>query len=1045
MADARWSLLAAEAPVRPLGRREYAFWILSQLAPDSAVSNLTIAFRTGRALRWWPLHAAANHLLYRHPGLRTRFPQEAGVPVRHVSAATDTQVQVDVLPVAEADLPARVEELARRPFDLASDLPVRVTALTIDTGGSAVVLTTHHIVSDAVSLMILVRELAAAYDGFAADGRVPAELSAALPLREEPAAPAGDLQFWVEHLCGATPRAMELPWARPGPARPTFAGSTVMTTMSPDAVAALRTLRRDLRVTENLVLLSAFYLLLLRHGAGPDMVVGVPVTVRRDPGDATVGFGVSTLPLRVRLDRDSGFRQLTRQVRDAFLAGIAHSGASVEAILVELGHRSADWRAPLFRHLYNYRPWDESDVRVGGERPTFLDIPRGDSRLDIELTVIGGSSAPALLANYSTEIHDEADVRAMLARLERLVIAAAGDVDRPVGTLDARCAAERAVLERANDTAVPDGPAGTVFDHVHRVAREDPDAVAVVAESGQRSYAELVSAAEGFTQRLRAAGVRPGDIVGLALGRTPGMVAAILGIWGAGASYLPLDPAQPAVRLAFQVDDADARVIVVPGADPAWAAGRTVLTWADFASPTGAASPVAEPPSGDAPAYVIYTSGSTGRPKGVAVSHTNLANVVTGFARRLATTARSAVLWSTTVTFDISALELFLPLASGGRVVIADPTGPARGRELAELIDKHDVAVVQGTPTLWRAVLPELGGALRGRIVLCGGEPLAADLAAALLRTGCRLFNAYGPTETTIWSTVAEVTGEPVDPVPVGTPVANTSVFVADAYGEELPCGVPGELCIAGTGVSLGYLRRPGLTAERFGTDPVRGRFYRTGDVARWRHDGVLEVLGRTDRQVKLRGHRIELGEVESVLREHEQVTDAAALVSGDGHGEPALRVFVRAAPGAPVSDLPDRLWQYLRQRLPDYGLPSGIDIVAEFPTTANGKLDYHALGAMVPAGRGAARPAPAAEPAGDLDLTRRLVRLWREALARPDLDADDNFFLQGGHSLLAERLVGRVSQLSGRVVSVRAIFDHPTARGLATFLAARGGDDARR
>jgi amino acid adenylation domain-containing protein len=543
------------------------------------------------------------------------------------------------------------------------------------------------------------------------------------------------------------------------------------------------------------------------------------------------------------------------------------------------------------------------------------------------------------------------------------------------------------------------------------------------------------------------------------------MVAAILGIWGAGASYLPLDPAQPAARLAFQVDDADARVVVVSGADPGWAAGRTVLTWADLASPTGAPAPVAEAPAaappaaappaaapvaeapaaesprGDAPAYVIYTSGSTGRPKGVVVSHANLANVVAGFARRLGTTAGTAVLWSTTVTFDISALELFLPLVSGGRVVIAESTGPARGRELSELIDKHDVAVVQGTPTLWRAVLPELGGALRGRVVLCGGEPLSADLAARLLRTGCRLFNAYGPTETTIWSTLAEVTGEPVDPVPVGTPIANTTVFVADAYGEELPCGVPGQLCIAGAGVSLGYLRRPDLTAQRFGTDPVRGRFYRTGDLARWRHDGVLEVLGRTDRQVKLRGHRIELGEDESVLREHERVTDAAALLSGDGQGEPALRVFVRQAPGAPVPDLPDRLWQHLRQRLPDYSLPSGIDVVAEFPTTANGKLDYQALGAMVPVGRGAARPAPA----GDPGLTQRLVRLWREVLDRPDLDTDDNFFLQGGHSLLAERLVGRVSQLCGRVVSVRAIFDHPTARGLATFLAAGGGDDARR
>ncbi|NUR84462.1 MAG: non-ribosomal peptide synthetase, partial [Nonomuraea sp.] len=414
-------------------------------------------------------------------------------------------------------------------------------------------------------------------------------------------------------------------------------------------------------------------------------------------------------------------------------------------------------------------------------------------------------------------------------------------------------------------------------------------------------------------------------------------------------------------------------------------------------------------------AYVIYTSGSTGRPKGVRVTHANLTNLAFDFADRLG--APRTALWSTTTSFDISWLELLLPLASHGTVVVAsddDQLDPRRFLELAT-----GVEVVQATPTAWRLIAPEAVDELAGRTVLCGGEPMPATLARDLLGLGCRLFNVYGPTETTIWSTAAELHED--DPVTAGAPLANTRIFVTDATGRELPPGVPGELCVAGDGVSAGYLDRPELTAERFGHHDRHGRFYRTGDRARIRHDGALELLGRDDRQIKLRGHRIELGEVESALHEHDAIRTAAVILDGDPQTDGRLVAFYEGQ--AEEAEL----WRFARTRLPDYAVPTRYLAVDRLPTTANGKIAYRDL--VVPA-ENAAGAQEAAE-----GLVKQVVALWREALDRPGLGPHDNFFLNGGHSVLAVRLIRPLEELAGRAISVRAVFDHPTPAELAAHL----------
>ncbi|MER7455822.1 amino acid adenylation domain-containing protein [Micromonospora sp. NPDC126480] len=1021
---------AAEPPT-PLGPRQHAVWMLQQLAPESAVANLSIALRSSQTLRWWPLEAAINHLATRHPALRTRFPVAAGVPVRHVTAPTDLRLTVDVEAATEDDLTDRLDAAAARPFDLATDLPVRLVLVQLAEGGSVLLLVVHHIAADAASVARLVGELARAYDAFAAGDSLPADMAGEILAVADAAPRAEDVAFWREHLRGHDAAAAVLPTARPSPALPTFAGETLIDTPAPPTMAAVGALRKALGTTENLVLLTAFYLTLFRHGAGTDLVVGVPVTVGRDRQAKGVGFRASTMPLRVVIDPDEGFAALARRVREAFLAGAQHASASTEDLLAEIGHRSGDWRVPLFRYMYNYRPWHDTNVSLGGEPLRAVPLLRTATQLDIQLVVIGGGQTPETITTYGTDVHDRAEIAALLERMAALIRRASADPHRPIRELAMTTDAEERLLAAANDTLRPGFGDTSVARRFIGHAERDPAATALIEDGREYSYGELRAAAGRISGRLREAGVGPGDTVGVALPRGFTMAAAMLGVWGAGACYLPMAVGQPEARMVAQLTDAGVRVLITES-DADRPGGIAVLTETDLT----AGDPIEPTLSGlDDSAYVIYTSGSTGQPRGVVVTHRNLANVVADFADRLGVTGADPVLWSTTTAFDISALEVFLPLSLGGSVVAAGRTTQTRPRDLLDLVARHDVVVVQATPTFWRLAVAEVtGDELRGRTVLCGGEPMSAELARDLVATGCRLLNVYGPTETTIWSTAAEVDARVTGTVPIGRPIANTHVFVADQHGASLAPGLLGELCIGGTGVSAGYLGRPELTAQRF---PGAGadRYYRTGDLARWRADGTLELFGRNDRQVKLRGHRIELPEIEAVLQAHDEVAEAAVVIVGDPQAGAELRAFVTAAGLTSADGLPERIWPHLRDILPAYSLPSRITVLPELPVSPNGKRDLAALAAMEvtgPATAAAADRGPDRRP----ELTAKLVTLWRDILGRPALGEHDHFFLHGGHSLLAVRLAARAAEIAGTDVAVRLVFDHPTPRQLSARLA---------
>ncbi|TMR14128.1 amino acid adenylation domain-containing protein [Nonomuraea turkmeniaca] len=988
---------------RPLSAVPYSFWVLEQLAPDSGVSNLAVALRLETRLRRLPLQIAVNRLVKRHPALRLRFPVVGGAPVRHLVAPQDAQLKVETRATTEETLVADLRSFLDEPFDLGRDLLIRVGHFTLPDGaGTVVCLAGHHIIIDGISLQLLVEELGRFYDSQTGHGTLPPELAGPAPMLEPGEPSEESIGYWLDRLDGVDPASMVLPGSRHSPGHPTFAGHTCSWRVDAETVAALDELRARLRTTGNIVLATAFLLTLRGHGAGPDLVIGMPVSTRTGEERKHVGYAVSTLPLRVHVELDDDFEQVARRVEEAFAEGIEHADASVEAVLTRRGHGTDDWRVPLFRHMFNYRPWSDEKVHIQGEVPGYVENLIDRSRLDMQCNVIQEPDRLTIRMGHSTEVHDEDEIAAFAARMSAVVRQAArGRVP------DVLSPADRALLDRVNDTrrAWP----GTLVERIV------PGPAVAVREGGREvSYDELLGRAAAVRDLLHERGVRHGDVVALALDRSADLVAAVLGVWQAGAAFLPLDVRQPEARLAYQVADSGARLVVAAGT-PRWAGETPVAPM-----PSTLGEPPVPPESGNI-AYVIYTSGSTGRPKGVQVTHGNLTNLVLDFTDRLG--APTSVLWSTTTSFDISWLELLLPLASGGTVVVASGEDQLQPGKFLDLIAAADVQVVQATPTAWRLIVPEAGQELAGRTVLCGGEPMPAALARDLLELGCRVFNVYGPTETTIWSTAAELREPPLDPVPVGEPLANTQIFVTDAAGRELPPGVPGELCVAGAGVSAGYLNRPELTAERFGHHDRYGSFYRTGDRARIRHDGTLELLGRDDRQIKLRGHRIELGEVEAALHEHEAVRTAAVILDGDPQSDGRLVAFLEVTDQAADGEL----WHFARTRLPDYAVPTRYVVTGRLPTTANGKIAYREL--VVPDEDGA----PAQE-VGD-GLVQQVVALWRDALKRPGLGPHDNFFLNGGHSVLAVRLIRPLEELAGRAVSVRAVFDHPTPAELALHL----------
>ena len=1031
----------------PLSFAQQRLWFLDRMEPGNPAYNVISALRMRGPVEVPAMERAVADLVRRHEPLRTVFRVAEGEPVQVV-----LPYRAQPLPVEPRDAPEEerealalrlVAEETARPFDLARGPLFRARILRLGEDDHVLLLAMHHVVTDGWSIGVLYRELCASYAAYTA-GAEP-ELPE-LPIQYadyavwqrnhlQGAVLEEQLVFWRKTLEGAPP-LLELPLDRPRPPVQTHAGGMVRLRYPPSFGETMRSLAQRLEATSFMVMLAAFYALLARWSGQDDVVVGTPTAGRsRKETEGLVGFFINTLALRVRLDGDPTFAELVERVRAAAVEAYAHQEVPFERIVDELKVERALSHSPVTQVNFVLHTEPVDPIRLGPVRLALVEPEPASTQHELSFSLRDRWRGMPMEfdVEYNRDLFDRATVERMAEHYHTLFQAAAADPSLRLSQLPLGGVAERKeALARWNRTHAA-YPAVPVHALVAAQAVRTPHAPAVVCGAEALTYAELEDRSNRLAAHLRTLGVGPRSLVAISMERSAALVVAMLAAWKAGAAYVPVDPAYPAERRAYMLEDSGAAVVLTDAASeagiPSVAVRAAVVDRLDLPAKERGVDAVEV--DADALAYVIYTSGSTGRPKGVMVPHRCVANFLESMRREPGMDADGVLVAVTSLSFDIAVLELLLPLVAGGRVVVATREQALDPGRLAGLLRSSGATAMQATPATWRMLVQSGWAGEPDLAVLCGGEALAPDLAAELLPRGRALWNLYGPTETTVWSAVHRV--ESADAIPLGHPVANTRLYVLDPAGQPCPPGVPGELFIGGDGVVRGYLRRPGLTAERFVPDPFSGeaggRLYRTGDRVRRRLDGALDFLGRVDFQVKLRGFRIELGEVEAALAEHPGVRQAVAAVREDVAGDARLVAYLVPAGVAPPA--PDALRGALSSRLPDYMVPGAFVFLDALPLTPNGKVDRRALPAPEAAGPAAEHvPVPPRTPA-----EKAVAAIWREVLRVDQVGVDDNFFNVGGHSLLLARVAARLQEWLGREVPLLDLFRHPTVAAQAAHL----------
>ena len=1032
----------------PLSFAQERLWFIDRFQPGGFAYNITGGIRMRGQLDIAALEASLGEVVHRHEPLRTVFGSVDGQPVQVVTPYRQLRlptVDLETSPAGQrlGTLEARLVEEGRRAFDLEKGPLFRAWLYRLGPSDHVLQLTMHHIVADGWSLAVLSKELTELYQA-----QVSGKGNTLRPLalrygeiarrqREWLQSPAfaAQAKYWKDRLNPAPP-VLELPGDYPRPALQTFNGAVELSIVPKAQVERLQRVSREHGVTLFMTLFAAFETILHRYTGLTDIAVGVPIANRTDvETEAVIGLLVNTLVLRADLGGDPTFRELLLRVRDVALDAYAHQEFPFER-LVEILKPPRDMsHSVLFQVMFIFQNLPSQAVKLPGLTLSYPPIRTGSSKMDLTLEVVERTEGLGMYLEYNTDLFTADTIRRLSNHLGRVLAAIADDTTQHISQLRLLSDAEyRQITAEWNATDAPEAVRAAVPQLFEAQAARTPDAPAVRFEEQCLSYRELNRRVNRLAHHLRRHGVSRDVLVGIFVERSLEMLIAVLAVMKAGGAYVPLDPAYPADRLEFMVQDAGISLVVTQGPLLGLVSMPVTTRVLCLDRDSGAiAAESDEKPHGGADledlAYVIYTSGSTGRPKGVQIAHRSLANVLSSFQQTMDVRDRDVLVAVTTLSFDIAGLELLLPLVTGAQVVVASREVAADPAKLMALLAESDATIVQATPTTWRMLL-EAGwrsaGALR---VLCGGEAFPADLAERLLATGASIWNVYGPTETTIWSTAHRVTSGD-SAVPIGRPIANTRIYVLDVSGEPVPIGVPGELYIGGAGVAKGYLHRPELTAERFVRDPFANRpdtcLYRTGDIARYRADGTIEFLGRVDQQVKLRGFRIELGEIESVLASHPAVAQAVVTVREDRPGDRYLAAYVRpiAAPAPPGPELRD----FLRERLPDYMVPSTFTELEGLPLTPNGKVDRRRL--PEPDGRREGSRGSLVAPRNALERT--IAQVWRDVLRLDEVGVDDNFFDLGGHSLLLVRVQTRLRETLNREVPIVEMFQYPTIRTMA-------------
>ena len=1041
----------------PLTHSQERMWVLHQLDPEGAAYNVSGALRIRGPLDVALLEVALQDCVKRHETLRMRFPEEEGRPL--VEILPELLLALPVIDLSgEADPRAAASrlgsELAHRPFNLEEGPLVRAALYRLGRQEHAIVVSLHHIVSDAWSMGVLLSEVLARYQRAAAGGALPpaafqyVDYAAWHRRWVEAERFEGELDYWRGRLEGAP--LLELPTDRPrsaglGSAGLGSAGELEPLELPSELLEGVRELALARGVTPFMVMLSAFQILLYRYTGQADFVIGVPIANRNHAAsEDLVGTLVNTLALRVRLQPEQSFEELLRVTRDLCLEAYEHQNLPFERLVSELQLERRPGQSPLVQVMFDYQNPPMPGGRIGALEMEPLFISRRASHFDFSLLILDTDLGQVAGAEYRRELFERGTVRRMLAHYRAILEGALLDPGVAVSRIPLLTEDERRALVAlgTNERAVP-RPDQTVLQLIWEQASRAPDAPAVSDAAQTLTYRELIAAARLVAGGLARAGVEGGSRVALCLERSRWLPVALLAIHWLDATYVPLDPAFPFERSRAMLEDAAPAALLVDASSRARLGGlpghvtlalEELLEPAETPSARPAEEPAARPSS---PAYVIYTSGSTGEPKGVSVTQRNLSNFIQSMAQAPGLAADDRVLSVTTISFDIAALELFLPLCVGAHVTVLSRETTMDGAALARAIDRAGATLMQATPATWRMLLAS-GWQGRGELtVLCGGEALPAALADELRGKVRALWNMYGPTETTVWSTLQRVDG--AGHLAIGRPIARTSVYVLDEHGVPVPPNVAGELYIGGAGVAEGYFRRPELTRERFLPTPfvgaLGGRMYRTGDLGRMTASGVLHHLGRLDHQVKIRGHRIELGEVEATLKRAAGVEACVVVAWEVAPGDTRLvAYYVEGGSQRPS----DELRRALAEVLPGYMIPSAFVALEALPLTPNGKVDRRAL----PSPELERRDHPVAPVAPRTTTERVVARLWAEVLRQPDPSVHDNFF-DSGHSLLATVLFARIEKELHVSLPLASLFEAPTIEGIARRIDEHGGRQA--
>lgn len=1042
---------AAQPRRIPLSLAQARLWFLTQLEPDNSSYNVSVALRLTGDLDVEALAKSLNAIVERHETLRTRFAAVDGEPYQFVYAHANLNLHLSdltLLPgaLAEIELKRSMTTIAEQPFDLAREFPIRASLLKLAADDHVLLVTMHHIVSDAWSVSIFINELSTLYKAFrhgetAALPELPIHYADFVEwqrgwlqgdsLKEQ-------IDYWISQLSGAA--KLNLPTDHVRPNVRTHRGGHLAFTLPAGLTGQLKSLNRTEGVTLFMTLLAAFKVLLFRHTGEEDVVVGSPNAGRnRVETEQLIGFFVNSLALRTNLGGNPSFRQLLARVKEVALNAHAHQDLPFEKLVEELNPSRDLSQTPIFQVMFGLQNAPRAAASL--ENITVKRITTDTQTSKFDLTLLVSETADGLNGwfEYNADLFEASTIERLKEQFESLLIGITANPDQSIATLPLLSKQQQIQLLidwNATTTSYP--RERCIHDLFAEQVLRNPKAVALRFNKSEVTYDSLNKRANQLAHYLRKQAVGPEVIVGLAVDRSVEMIVGLLAILKAGGTYLPLDASYPQERLAFMIKQAGARIILtqkhlrelLPASD------ATIITLDDNADVASESDQNPANTSGpENLAYVIYTSGSTGEPKGACITHRNVVRLVkeTNYARL---ESDEIFLQFAPITFDAATFEIWGALLNGAQLVV-----PAPGMEsldnLGENIQRYGITTLWLTAGLFHQMVDHELKHLAGvRQLIAGGDVLSVAHVETMSRMlpGCRVINGYGPTENTTFTCCGTVNAGSLErSVPIGKPISNTQVYVLSRDMQPVPVGVAGELFIAGDGLARGYLNDPSTTAERFVPNPFLSfagdRLYRTGDQVKYRNDGSIEFLGRLDQQVKIRGYRIEPGEIEVALSQHAAVEDCVVKTQTSKTGEKRLAAFAVAATGQTLR--PDELKEFLQQKLPEYMVPSFVAVVDHLPLTENGKIDRDALPNIEDlSANGNGFVAPRSE------VEHKLAGAWMKVLGLEQVGVHDNFFDLGGHSLLAVKLINEIQRELGKRIPLMTLFQTTTIAGLAHLLA---------